>query len=592
MTPCASRPRDRRGDVRLEHGVDRGRLRVVPADREGVQRQPVGLHGRHEERRRDASSSGVVVDPDDQPGGRGTGRDERRDGAGTRREQLSHRLPSLCGDPRGYGPQTDPVEHGRGESAAAPKRTGSSAGSPVSASAAAIAARAAASSSVARVQRDRDHLRRAARAARSARAASTSSASGGIGNRSSSSTNSTARPCGRARRRAVRCRGAARASRPSRRDGAASPGPRPRAARRRRATPSSTSCSAAPAMKSETTASTAIPQPAIAIPVWPVGTNSLAMPRRLASRVELERDGHLPDRAVRADRAARRSRRASGSRRSGRSGRRGGLRRSRSSTPCRAASSASSRIVGDELVQAVLDVEAVRDAAPSGARATPAGSGRPGSRRRRARSSARAAAPPRPCRRSGSPSCVSPARVRVEDRDDLLGPVAHHAAGRLPVVRVGREALGEDQQPTRRATPSPGRSEGRWTPSTNSTPGQGSLGEQQVAVEVDVVAEARDRAPRRRSRGPDSTMQPSITPSPSARAAFAIRTASRMPPDFASLIVDPVRPLGAGARRRRACGSPRRRRSGRASARFSSGPARVAARAAAARSTGARICGR
>ena len=37
-------------------------------------------------------------------------------------------------------------------------------------------------------------------------------------------------------------------------------------------------------MKSETTASTAIPQPAIAIPVCPVGTNSLAIPRRRASR--------------------------------------------------------------------------------------------------------------------------------------------------------------------------------------------------------------------------------------------------------------------------------------------------------------------
>ena len=54
-------------------------------------------------------------------------------------------------------------------------------------------------------------------------------------------------------------------------------------------------------MKSETTASTEIPQPAIAIPVWPVGTNRDASPRARAARVELERDGHLPDRAVRAD---------------------------------------------------------------------------------------------------------------------------------------------------------------------------------------------------------------------------------------------------------------------------------------------------
>ena len=51
-----------------------------------------------------------------------------------------------------------------------------------------------------------------------------------------------------------------------------------------RAAPSTTSRSAAPAMKSATTASTAIPQPAIAIPVWPVGTNSDRSPRRRASR--------------------------------------------------------------------------------------------------------------------------------------------------------------------------------------------------------------------------------------------------------------------------------------------------------------------
>ena len=37
-------------------------------------------------------------------------------------------------------------------------------------------------------------------------------------------------------------------------------------------------------MKSATTASTEIPHPAIAIPVWPVGTNSEARPRRFASR--------------------------------------------------------------------------------------------------------------------------------------------------------------------------------------------------------------------------------------------------------------------------------------------------------------------
>ena len=38
---------------------------------------------------------------------------------------------------------------------------------------------------------------------------------------------------------------------------------------------------------------------------------------------------------------------------------------------------------------------------------------------------------------------------------------------------------------------------------------------------------------------PDSTMQPSMQPSPSARAACTMRTASRMPPDFASFTLIP-----------------------------------------------------
>src|SRR5581483_6987442 len=50
-----------------------------------------------------------------------------------------------------------------------------------------------------------------------------------------------------------------------------------------RALPSTTSRSAAPAMKSDTTASTAIPQPAIAMPVWPVGTKIERSPRLRAS---------------------------------------------------------------------------------------------------------------------------------------------------------------------------------------------------------------------------------------------------------------------------------------------------------------------
>ena len=48
--------------------------------------------------------------------------------------------------------------------------------------------------------------------------------------------------------------------------------------------PSTTRRSEAPAVKSETTESTAIPHPAIAMPVWPVGTKQAAIPRDRASR--------------------------------------------------------------------------------------------------------------------------------------------------------------------------------------------------------------------------------------------------------------------------------------------------------------------
>ena len=98
-----------------------------------------------------------------------------------------------------------------------------------------------------------------------------------------------------------------------------------------------------------------------------------ARPRRARLEVELERDGHLPDRAVGADRQDDPRRRRRGSLRSGRSAPSGGLRRSRSSTPCRAASSASSGSSADELVQAVLDVEARRDRSSSAARASAGG---------------------------------------------------------------------------------------------------------------------------------------------------------------------------------------------------------------------------
>ena len=62
--------------------------------------------------------------------------------------------------------------------------------------------------------------------------------------------------------------------------------------------PRSTNRSAAPAMKSATTASTAMPQPSIMIPVWPVATNRVRRPRVIELLRELQLGGHLADVAV------------------------------------------------------------------------------------------------------------------------------------------------------------------------------------------------------------------------------------------------------------------------------------------------------
>ena len=86
----------------------------------------------------------------------------------------------------------------------------------------------------------------------------------------------------------------------------------------------------------------------------------------------------------------------------------GGLRRSRSSTPCRSRELGQLGIVRDELVQAVLDVEAGWRCSSSAARARPAGTDRPASRRRRGRPSGRSGARRRRSPTIGMPSCVSP----------------------------------------------------------------------------------------------------------------------------------------------------------------------------------------
>ena len=115
-------------------------------------------------------------------------------------------------------------------------------------------------------------------------------------------------------------------------------------------------------MKSETTASTEIPQPAIAIPVWPVGTNTERSPRRCASRSSSSETVIFP---IAQSEPTVRMIRAGTSRFApvGTFSPSGGRRRSRSSTPCRAASSTSSGVVHEVLVQPVLDVEPGRDRA-------------------------------------------------------------------------------------------------------------------------------------------------------------------------------------------------------------------------------------
>ncbi len=65
--------------------------------------------------------------------------------------------------------------------------------------------------------------------------------------------------------------------------------------------PSSTSHSMVPWAKSLISRSTATPQPSIIIPVCPVGTNDGAVAGRQGGPAQLERDGHLADRAVAAD---------------------------------------------------------------------------------------------------------------------------------------------------------------------------------------------------------------------------------------------------------------------------------------------------
>ena len=300
----------------------------------------------------------------------------------------------------------------------------------------------------------------------------------------------------------------------------------------------------------------------------------LRRPASWAARVELERHGHLADRAVGADRVhdARGQRRAP--RRSASRARRERARRSRSSSP---------RAVGggDELGVARRARRAAppRRACPSASASSSAGvhSGRQlaAGRRDADREALRAergglgdrgddrhAA----CRVRHDLVRGAPACVRVDDAHDRALAVADQAVRGLAVRRV-QERLGEDRDALARTIAS----------------GSGT----RLDPEPGTVARARCARPRARaprtgssemSRWPSrstksqsdancaagampselSIMQPSMTTRPSARAACIMRTASRMPPRLRELDVDAVGVARDHRRRRAGCGSPRR----------------------------------
>ena len=311
-----------------------------------------------------------------------------------------------------------------------------------------------------------------------------------------------------------------------------------------RSCPSTTSRSAAPAMKSETTASTAIPQPAIAIPVWPVGTKRDASPRARRGPVELERDGHLPDRAVGADREHV-PRRLLEVRAGGDVQVRGRPAQVAQLDAVPRGERAQLLVVAQELVQAVLDVQAARDGrpqqlAPRGREAAALG-GDADERRRRLEAE-------RLLDRADDRDAALrlPRPRRVEDRDDRPLAVGEHAARGLPVVRVAREALGEDQQPLRRGrTPSPGRL-GRHLDAVGERDARPRVvGDQQVPVEVDVVAERRDGAA---GGDPEPRLDHAAEHDAEPERARGVRHPDRLadPARLRELDVDPVRDLGAG----------------------------------------------
>ena len=172
------------------------------------------------------------------------------------------------------------------------------------------------------------------------------------------------------------------------------------------------------------------------------------------------------------------------------------------------------------------------------------GNVRPASRRRRARCSGRTAARRR---RSARPARRFPCRRRarrVEDRDDVVTAIAQHAAHRLAVVRVGAEALSEDQVASFVGHRVP-RARG-WKLDAVDEPHARPriVRDEDVAVEVDVVEQRRDvRAGSDAETGLDHAAEHAAEAERARgmRHAHSLANAARL----RELDVDPVRAVGA-----------------------------------------------
>ena len=316
-------------------------------------------------------------------------------------------------------------------------------------------------------------------------------------------------------------------------------------------------------MKSATTASTAIPHPAIAIPVCPVGTNTEGQAAGSCLALELQCDGHFPDGAIGADgEHKRRPHRARDWPRSERSRPLRGPPQVVQAPPRahRRLRRARGRHRGTRAGRSRRPAPDARMRAP--APATPTGSGRQLLPHPRSPASARSTASRR--RQAVGTHPPFPRARRVEDGDHVLTAIAEDAPHRLSRERIARRTLGEEQQPCGDwPTPRPGASLGVWTPSTK-TPNARATGHRRGAG---CRRGRRNRrgatAAARRDPRPDSCMQPTMTPD-RTRGRVGNPTAPRIPPDFASLTL--ARGHARHRRRcRRACGSPRRRRSAAAS---------------------------